>query len=208
MLKWLQRLTPVAAIFLTGFGRVCIPPASFQLNLPSYGLTKPYPQTQPYWCWAASGALVMNVVHPSSKVQQWDEAQQLPQNAGKNCKVDQSSCNSPGYPNFNHYGFQAKQSSITGHYLSSADIKNQLACQRKSFAFIWKRVTSGGSHMMAAIGYSFNQTGQFLVLVNNPLPVNQGDVSYVSYQDYTGSSPYSDHTLSDNYYNVTYVRPY
>ena len=146
------------------------------------------------WCWAASGQMVMGFLGVS--VTQCDEA---------NKRFGRTDCcNSPvpddcvngGWPEFDKYGFTSQHTSDAP--LSWANLKDQIYCQRKPFAFSW-HWDDGGGHMMVATGY-VTIDGVNYVSVNNPWPPNVGDQYTKTYDDYVSGS---DHTHWDDYYNVT-----
>ena len=96
------------------------------------------------WCWAASGQMTMNYVHPASNVQQCDEANK--EFGRTDC------CNSPvpgpcvngGWPEYTKYNFTADTTSDAA--LSWSQIQSQIYCAKKPFAFSWHWNGGGGTH--------------------------------------------------------------
>jgi hypothetical protein len=157
------------------------------------------------WCWAASGQMTMNFIHPASNVQQCDEA-------NKRFGLTDC-CNSPtpghcvngGWPEYNKYSFTADTTSDAP--LSWDQLTSQIYCSRKPFAFSW-HWNGGGGHMMVATGYVIID-GVNYVSVNNPWPpnpsVSSGGVMEVdTYDKYNGGAG-QDHTHWNDYYNITYT---
>jgi Papain-like cysteine protease AvrRpt2 len=146
------------------------------------------------WCWAASGQMVMEFL--GANVRQCDEANKR---FGLN-----DCCNSPapnqcvtgGWPEFAKYGFTFQKTADAP--LSWEQVKYQIDCLRKPFAFAW-HWNGGGGHMMVATGY-VEIDGVNYVSVNDPWPPNMGDHYTKSYDNYV-SGP--DHTHWDDYYGVT-----
>jgi len=159
------------------------------------------------WCWAASGQMTMNYIHPASNVQQCDEA---------NKRFGRSDCcNSPvpgpcvngGWPEYSKYSFSADQTNDAA--LTWDQIRSQIYCAKKPFAFSW-HWNGGGGHMMVATGY-VTIDGTNYVSVNNPWPpstpqlANNGGVQEVyTYDKYVGGPSY-DHTHWNDFYNITYT---
>src|SRR5215471_14601557 len=130
----------LAALVLSG---CCRPNA----NIGSQPVTLD-PQQTSMWCWAASGQMVMGFLGTS--VTQCDEA---------NKRFGRSDCcNSPtpgacvngGWPEFDKYGFTSTRTSNTA--LTWDQIKKEIYCSKRPFAFSW-HWPGGGGHMMVVIGY-------------------------------------------------------
>lgn len=177
------------AILCIGLGGCsCTPQDNLTLSVPLRA------QQTSYWCWAASGQMVMNFLGGS--VVQCDEASK---NFGRS-----DCCNTPtpgnciqgGWPQPDKYGFTADHT--TDAALTWDQVRNQIYCQKKPFAFSW-HWTGDGGHMMVAIGYSTVGANQY-VEVNNPWPPNVGDHYTHTYADYVSGL---DHTHWDDYYNFT-----
>lgn len=191
MAKILQVVPPILTVLLAG---CCDPPTISNLDVPLRG------QQTSMWCWAASGQMTMNFIHPASNIQQCDEANK--QFGRTDC------CNNPvpnacidgGWPEYQKYNFKADVTSNAG--LSWADLKSQIYCKKKPFAFSW-HWDGGGGHMMVAIGY-FTLNGASYVSVNNPWPPTGGAQEIITYDNYVGGSVY-DHTHWNDYYNITYT---
>jgi hypothetical protein len=151
------------------------------------------------WCWAASGQMTMNFIHPGSNVVQCDEANKR---FGRN-----DCCNNPvpggcvqgGWPEYEKYNFASQTTSDAP--LSWDKVKDQIYCARKPFAFSW-HWPGGGGHMMVAVGY-ITLNGTNYVVVNDPLPVGAGS-QWVNTYDYYVGGPNMGHTHWNDYYDITY----
>lgn len=152
------------------------------------------PQETGMWCWAASGEMCMEFLGAS--VTQCDEANKR---FGRN-----DCCNSPvpnacvngGWPEFDKYGFTATLTSNTA--LSWEDLKKQIYCAKKPFAFSW-HWTGGGGHMMVVTGYAVINNVNY-VSINDPWAPNVGNQRFITYAEYVSGS---DHTHWNDYYNIT-----
>ena len=152
------------------------------------------PQKTGMWCWAASGEMCMEFL--GTNVDQCDEA---------NKRFGRSDCcNNPvptgcvngGWPEFDKYGFT---SAITSNAaLSWEDLKKQIYCQKKPFAFSW-HWTGGGGHMMVVVGYAVLNNVNY-VSINDPWAPNVGNQRFITYDEYVSGS---DHTHWNDYYNIT-----
>ena len=147
------------------------------------------------WCWAASGEMIMEYM--GANIEQCDAANKR---FGRN-----DCCNSPvpwacvngGWPEFDKYGFTS--SHTNNKALSWKQIKSQIYCKKKPFAFTWK-YEDGSGHMMVAAGY---QTIDGINLVYGYDPQSDGPLggkAYIPYETYV-SGP--DYTHWDDYYDVT-----
>jgi hypothetical protein len=148
------------------------------------------------WCWAASGQMTMNYLNSASNVQQCDEA---------NKRFGRSDCcNSPvpnacvngGWPQYTKYNFRASKTS--NRELSWDQIRNQIYCAKKPFAFSW-HWNGGGGHMMVATGYKTSDDINYVSVINP-----SGDYEIYTYDKYVGGSTY-DHTHWNDYYDITYA---
>jgi len=152
------------------------------------------PQKTGMWCWAASGEMCMEFL--GTNVDQCDEA---------NKRFGRSDCcNSPvptgcvngGWPEFDKYGFTSAVTSNAA--LSWEDLKKQIYCQKKPFAFSW-HWTGGGGHMMVVVGYAVLNNVNY-VSINDPWAPNVGNQRFITYDEYVSGS---DHTHWNDYYNIT-----
>jgi hypothetical protein len=185
-----------AALFTVG----CCNPA----NIGSQPVTLDAQQTG-MWCWAASGKMTMDFLHPPSNVQECDEAnKRFGRTDCCNATVPDA-CVNGGWPEYEKYSFTSNQTSESP--MSWSDLQSQIYCSRKPIAFSW-HWNSGGGHMMVATGY-VTIDGTNYVSVNNPLPVNSsvsggGAQEIYTYDKYVGGPSY-DHTHWNDYYNITYT---
>jgi hypothetical protein len=152
------------------------------------------PQLTNMWCWAASGEMCMEFLGAS--IDQCDEANK--QWGRTDC------CNNPvpnvcvngGWPEFDKYGFTFTRTTNTA--LTWDQLKDQIYCQKKPFAFSW-HWTGGGGHMMVVTGYAV-LAGTNYVSINDPWAPNVGDQRFITYSEYVSDS---DHTHWDDFYNIT-----
>ena len=145
------------------------------------------------WCWAASGQMVM--AYFGTSVTQCDEANKRFGRSDCCNKPTPGACIMGGWPEFDKYGYKFDVTSDAA--LTWAQVKDQIYCQKKPFAFSWHWI-GGGGHMMVATGYATIANVHY-VCVNNPLPVGQGDQYCHTYDEYVSGS---DHTHWNDYYNV------
>ena len=138
------------------------------------------PQENNYWCWAASGQMVEVFFERTPKQCEIANAFcarkpvpctepgccQLP----ADCCVTPEACLVPGWPPFENrkIGFTR----VPGPLLAR-EIVDEIACKKRPFLFAWEYLNDGG-HIMVAVGFE-TINGEDFLLVNDPLPVNQGD---------------------------------
>ena len=151
------------------------------------------------WCWAASGEMIMEYM--GANIEQCDEAnKRLGRNDCCNKPVPWS-CIHGGWPEFDKYGFTSKHTSNAA--LSWKQVKSQLSCKKKPFAFTWKfEGEDNGGHMMVATGYR-TIDGINFVSGYDPLPYDPllgTNKAYIPYETYVSGSYY---THWDDYYDVT-----
>lgn len=154
-----------------------------------------HPQQTSMWCWAASGEMVMDFL--GHDCQQCDEANK---EFGRTDCCDHpvpGACVNGGWPQFDKYNFSFSQTSDAP--LSWDDVRGQIFCQKKPFAFSW-HWTGGGGHMMVVTGYVTIDTTNY-VSINDPWAPNVGNQRVITYDDYVSGS---DHTHWNDFYNVTY----
>jgi hypothetical protein len=174
-------------------GCACTPPASRLLAVTLR------PQETSMWCWAASGQMIMEFL-----------GHNVSQGVQANNRFGRTDCtNSPipsacvvgGWPEFNKYGFTSAHTSNAA--LTWDQVKAQIGCKGKPFAFSW-HWTGGGGHMMVAIGYK-TDSGVNYVEVNDPWPPNVGTSGNAALQTYSFYVSATGHTHWDDYYDVTYT---
>lgn len=169
-------------------GCACNPPDNESLSAPLHA------QETNMWCWAASGQMVMNYL--GGAVVQCDEANKEFGRSDCCNNPTPGACVQGGWPQPDKYGFTANTTSDAA--LTWEQVKSQIYCQKKPFAFAW-HWTGGGGHMMVGFGYSTAGANKY-VEVNNPWPPNVGDHYTHTYDDYVSGS---DHTHWNDYYNFT-----
>ena len=152
------------------------------------------------WCWAASGQMTMNYIHPASNIQQCDEANKRFGRSDCCGSPVPSGCVNGGWPEYDKYSFTANTTSDAP--LSWNDLTNQIFCSKKPFAFSW-HWNGGGGHMMVATGYQ-TISGTNYVWVNNPWPPTTGVTEMDTYDTYVGGAG-QDHTHWNDYYNITHT---
>jgi hypothetical protein len=181
----LQRIYIFAMLALVA--SCCTPPDGTSLVVPLS------PQQTNMWCWAASGKMAMGYF--GVPVTQCDEAnKRFARNDCCNNPVP-GDCINGGWPEFDKYGFTADTTSDAA--LTWDQVKSQIYCQKRPFAFAW-HWNGGGGHMMVATGY-VTVRGTNYVTIDNPWPPNVGDASIITYDIYKSGS---DHTHWNDYYNI------
>jgi hypothetical protein len=152
------------------------------------------PQETDMWCWAASGEMVMDFL--GTDVSQCDEANKR---FGRSDCCDSpvpGDCVNGGWPEFDKYGFTYTTTSDAA--LSWAQLREQIYCKKKPFAFSWHS-DGGGGHMMVVIGYVTVDKTNY-VTINDPWAPNVGDQRVITYDDYVDGDGYSHW---NDYYDVT-----
>jgi len=146
------------------------------------------------WCWAASGEMTMN--YHGASVTQCDEANK--RFGMTTCCTNPSGCVFGGWPEYPKYGFSSVHT--TNAALTWDQLRDEIYCKRRPFAFTW-HWSGGGGHMMVASGYD-TVGGVTYVRVNNPSPwdpVGGGAQYFTTYADYV-SGP--GHSHWDDYYQI------
>ena len=156
------------------------------------------PQETSMWCWAASGEMCMDFL--GTNVSQCDEAnKRFGRNDCCNNPVP-NACINGGWPEFDKYNFTFTRTSNTA--LTWDQVKEQIYCKRKPFAFSWHWIVNGvpsGGHMMVVRGYvSLNGTNY--VYVNDPWAPNVGEQRIQTYDSYVTGTNY---THWDDFYDIT-----
>ncbi len=151
------------------------------------------------WCWAASGEMTMNFLGASPPVTQCDEANK--QFGKTNCcdSPTPAECINGGWPEYPKYGFTADMT--TDAPLTWDQVRDQIYCRNRPFAFSW-HWDGGGGHMMVLTGYVV-VAGQQNVVINDPEPwaTTGGGSQRVSlYTEYVSGTGY---THWNDYYNIT-----
>lgn len=170
------------------------------------------PQETDEWCWAASGQMCMNFLASKLNVTQCDEAnKEFGRSDCCNCPTpNHSTCANPGWPQFDKYNFTSS-TTANGMALTWDQVREQVYCKNKPFAFAWAW-NGGGGHMMVAIGYVTNLGGTNYVVANNPWPPQAttcsgagggGALDYDTYDKFVGGPNY-DHTHMADIYDITY----
>ena len=197
----LSRLTGVfgMAILLTACPRssaVCTPPDSVILAV---GLRA---QQTGMWCWAASGQMTMNFVHPASNVQQGDEANRRFGRTDCGNTPTPSACVLGGWPEYEKYSFSRTRTS--NQALTWDQLRREIGCASRPIAFSW-HWPGGGGHMMVVIGYRTLAGSGNWVLVNDPWPPtpSAGTQSWMLYDRYVATP--GDHTHWDDFYEIRYT---
>ncbi|HEV8139861.1 MAG TPA: papain-like cysteine protease family protein [Pyrinomonadaceae bacterium] len=152
------------------------------------------PQETSMWCWAASGEMCMDFL--GGNVSQCDEANKRFSRTDCCNNPVPGACVNGGWPEFDKYGFSSVHTSDAA--LTWAQVKDQIYCQKKPFAFSW-HWSGGGGHMMVVRGY-VTLDGVNYVYVNDPWAPNVGENRIQTYDSYVSGSGY---THWDDYYNVT-----
>jgi len=175
-----------------------------------------HPQETEYWCWAASGQMVMDYLgHNVSQCVQANERF----NKTNCCSIDLcpepteppgicqngqcSNCVCGGWPDFTAYNFDFKRTS--GSPLSWDQIKKQIRSSPDGigtpFTFSWGW-EGGGGHMMVAKGYSVTGGSKYVDILD-PWSPCAGDERIIPYSSFKAEP--SDHYHMDDFYDITYT---
>jgi Papain-like cysteine protease AvrRpt2 len=151
------------------------------------------------WCWAASGKMIMEYMGAS--VEQCNQANE--RFVRSDCCTVPGACVNGGWPEFFRYGFTFARTFNAA--LSWDEIKNQIYCKEKPFAFSYKYPPPDrGGHMMVAVGYKTDQAGISWVYVydpgSGPGPGTGAGISFIPYETYADPQPF---THWDDFYNIT-----
>jgi hypothetical protein len=140
-----------------------------------------FPQETGYWCWAASGEMVMHY-HTKVRVRQCDQANSVLMINQCCMKPVPEPCWYGGWVEYEKWGFKAPARSRKP--LGWNDIVKQIK-DKTPFTFTWT-YEDGSTHTLVCYGYD-QKVGKQLLLVYNPLPVNEGTEDAISYDDYRGN---------------------
>ncbi len=151
-------------------------------------------QETPVWCWAASGEMCMDFL--GTDVSQCDEANKRFGRTDCCNNPRPAACVNTGWPEFDKYGFNFNRTHDTA--LTWNQLKEQIECKKKPFAFSW-HWPGGGGHMMVVKGY-VEADGTNWVYYDNPLPVGVGSHELKTYPDWVSGSGY---THWDDFYDIT-----
>jgi hypothetical protein len=158
------------------------------LNVPLLG------QKTEMWCWAAG--LDMAASYKGTLVAQCEQANH--QFLRDDC------CNNPtpqhciqgGWPEFDRANFDWQQHQW-GFALTFARLQQEFNARRPvPFAWGW---VGGGGHIMVAIGYKSDATGNW-VYINDPWPPNVGESRWITYEDFV--AVWGRHFTQRNYYGL------
>ena len=152
-----------------------------------------------FWCWAASGEMVME--HLGDTITQCKEANEL--FGRRDCcnSTIPDSCDDGGWPEFEKYGFSAD--TTRNEALPWEEIKKQIGCRGTPFCVTWRWADSegqptGGGHMMVISAYKTEDGGEWVKILD-PLPVDTGSARWIRYSEYV-SGPGHNHW--DDFYNI------
>lgn len=170
-------------------------------NLPK-SITLPVvlsPQELGYWCWAASGQMVM--ANFGESVTQCTQANEYFGHFPPDCcpsATAAANCDAGGWPTFSMHKIAFSQTQ-DGTALSLNQLTQQLGCRHLPVAFTWK-YNGGSGHMMVAIGY--NLLGPTpLIEVDDPGPPKVGGHHFFTYDEYVAAI--GDHTHWKDMYNFS-----
>lgn len=209
-------------VFLSGAG-MCFPPDTFILSD-----FKTYAQNTSSWCWAASGQITMNTIEDGSVPSQCDAVTKLVN--GEDDEDGEIDCCASATPDeclvtsdrppFAEYGFSFKKTSgnlslaSEDRSLSWSQIKREIYCKKKPFAFSWRWSISDfdSGHMMVAVGYQ-EEDGERFVHFFDPWPPKKGDVGkanrlkVVTYEEYIEDldqiEAETDHIHGQSFYDIS-----
>ncbi|UCD63148.1 MAG: hypothetical protein JSW34_10385 [Candidatus Zixiibacteriota bacterium] len=187
-------LLSLAMTYHLGCVCVCEPPATVSLAVTIH------PQETAYWCWAASGQMVMDYL--GHDVSQCTQVNDMLGRTDCCTSPVPGGCLTGGWPDFARYGFTFDRTSDAA--LSWAEVQEQIStssyCKKKPFCFTW-HWDGGGGHMMVAMGYTTIDTTNWVEMID-PWPPNVGDQRFITYNAYVSGSHY---THWDDFYNITYT---
>jgi len=152
------------------------------------------PQETGMWCWAASGEMCMDFL--GTDVIQCDEANKRFGRTDCCNNPVPGACVNGGWPEFDKYGFTFTRTSDAP--LSWEQVREQIYCRKKPFAFSW-HWNGGGGHMMVVRGY-VTLEGTNYVYVNDPWAPNVGTLRIQTYDSYVSGAGY---THWDDFYDIT-----
>lgn len=167
-------------------GQACFDRPVDRINVPVHG------QEETMWCWAACGAMSMEVEGPP--VAQCDEANKLFKRTDC-CSKPRVACNQGGWPPFEAYNFLYRTSSRPLDFL---ELRTELACNRQPVIFQWIWPGGGSSHVMVASG--FDVGGGNLIFYNDPSPLGTGNYAITTYSNYVATPGHHTHGL--DYYGI------
>jgi Peptidase_C39 like family len=209
----------VLAVFLSGSGVNCVPPDNPPLlKIPTYA------QQTGNWCWAASGQITMNYIRPGTVSSQCEAVSKVVSNL---LDEEIDCCKEPDrtkkclithdVPPYEEYNFDAEETSkdlglpAKDRSLSWDEIKRQIYCEKKPFAFSWRWAISryASGHMMVAVGYK-ETDGEHLVHFFNPFPRDERDepvdekdrFSVRTYEEYLRDNK---HVLGQVFYDISFT---
>ena len=170
----------------------CSPPSKQELPVDFIA------QGADYWCWAASGEMVMKT--RGKDVTQCDQANHRFKQESC-CKSPTSdACNKGGWPEFDYYQFPSLQPTACQTAISWDQLKEQIACKKSPIAFAWlwsgkpsEDCMSGNGHMMVVRGYS-EMPNKRLVLIDDPtVDEDERQPTEITYEEFAGSEPTHSH---------------
>lgn len=184
-----RHLTLIFGLFcLLVISGCCNPKPTFTLDVTLR------PQQTSMWCWAASAQMCMQFLGVTV-----NQCTQANNEFGRSdcCNTPTpGACVNGGWPEFAKYGFNSTRTSNSA--LSWDQVKKEIYCSKRPFAFSW-HWPGGGGHMMAVIGYvELGENHQ--VLVNDPWAPNVGNTTFMSYDWYVAAP--GDHTHWDDFYQI------
>jgi hypothetical protein len=153
------------------------------------------PQEAAYWCWAASGQMIMEF-HGTGAPQCDQVSRSL---------IMQTCCDSPtpllcdqgGWPEFDKFGFNFQTTNNAP--FSWEAICQEIGVENKPFAFSWQWKGGGGGHMMVAHGYHIVDGDRFISILD-PFPTHLGDQRDITYEEYVEGP---DHIHWNDFFAVT-----
>jgi len=167
-------------------------PASCVPGTSNYLTVTPIAQKAPFWCWAASGEMLMSYL--GAAISQCVQATDALGVGGRACPCEEcgagsAECNVGGWPQFCNYGFEAWTTDF--HALSFEALKSQLGpktagCLETPIAFSW-RYDGFGGHMMVANGFGTKDGTDFVYVIDPLVDGELGckpNVSIMTYEMY------------------------
>lgn len=118
------------------------------------------PQLGDFWCWAATGQMVMA---PTTRVLQCEQANT---SFGRtDCCINAASCDKASTPRFKPFGFVTD--GVRTPAFAEHDITRELGTRKQPFIFRRDYTETKNNHYFLAYGY-YRLNGVFYVLVHDP----------------------------------------
>ena len=180
----------------------CVPPAISSLpGPPARHEIHFVPQDCHFWCWAASGQMIMHYFGKDvSQCQQASAVSPSPCCDASGNAVCSTDCDESGWPLLEDYGFTYDVA--VGKALSQATIRQQIGCLRKPIAHAYRYIAGWDfGHMVVVYGYYTDTAGVFWLETYNP-EIGVETIPYSTYK----TGPFASSVPWRDYYNFVRVK--